>query len=150
MYSEAADFPINSLSSQKMEMKKLLLQVICAPLLLMVSCKHSSTLTGAKNKIDKCNGTAGYQWSSLKKECIRVFEQPIQLTSVAKEPMESICAVIFDEKKEKVELFLSNPIILTKKNTDNFEGTFRSTFYQLHINSGKWQLLIDGKVAFSE
>lgn len=131
-------------------MKKLLLQLICIPLLLLVSCKHSSLLLGAKKTLDKCNGTAGYQWSSLKKECIRVFEQPLQLKSIEKEPMESICAVIFDEKKEKVELFLTNPIILKRINSNEYTGTFDSINYQFLRNSGKWQLFFDGKVIFSE
>ncbi len=131
-------------------MKKILLQLICLPLLLLLSCKHSTTVTGTKIKFDKCDGTAGYQWSSLKKECIRVFEQPIQLKSVAKEPMETICAVIFNEANDQAEVFAASIVILAKISVDNFEGIVASTTYNLKKNNGRWQLLVDGNVTFSE
>lgn len=131
-------------------MKKLLLQLICIPLLLLVSCKHSSLLLGAKKTLNKCNGTAGYQWSSLKKECIRVFEQPLQLKSIEIEPMESICAVIFDDANDQAEVFAASTVILAKISVDNFEGIVASTTYNLKKNNGRWQLLVDGNVTFSE
>lgn len=131
-------------------MKKILLQLICLPLLLLLSCKHSTTVTGTKIKFDTCDGTAGYQWSSLKKECIRVFEQPIQLKSVAKEPMETICAVIFNEANDQAEVFAASTVILAKISVDNFEGIVASTKYNLKKNNGRWQLLVDGNVTFSE
>lgn len=55
------------------------LQFICILPLLMLSIKNEVTIIGTKQKDEKCNTLAGYQWSNIKKDCIRVFEQPLQL-----------------------------------------------------------------------
>jgi hypothetical protein len=123
---------------------------ICFSPLLIVSCKNEATIIGHKQTDEKCNPSTGYQWSSLKKECIRVFEQPIQLKSVAKEPMETICAVIFNEANDQAEVFAASTVILAKISVDNFEGIVASTTYNLKKNNGRWQLLVDGNVTFSE
>ncbi len=130
-------------------MKKRLLFIIF-PLSLLVSCKNEAIIIGQKQKNEKCNPTTGYQWSSLKKECIRVFELPLQLKSVAKEPMETICAVVFNETNDRAEVFATSTVILSKISVDNFEGIVASTTYNLKKNNGRWLLLVDGNVTFSE
>jgi hypothetical protein len=65
----------------------------------------------AKVGIDKdvsgCIASAGYSYSKLKKDCIRVFEQKIQLYEVAPTATySSIVAVIFSDDKATVELFI--------------------------------------------
>jgi len=130
-------------------MKKRLL-FFSFPLFLLVSCKNEAIIIGQKQKDEKCNPTTGYQWSSLKKECIRVFEQQIQLKSVAKIPMETICAVIFNETNDQAEVFAATTVILAKISVDNFEGTVSSKKYILKKNNEQWQLIIDSILVYTE
>jgi hypothetical protein len=65
------------------------------------------TKVGADKDAHGCIASAGYSYSKLKKDCIRVFEQKIQLTEVAPTASySSIAAVIFSDDKTSIELFL--------------------------------------------
>ena len=81
-----------------------------------------------------CLASAGYTWSKLNKDCVRVFSG-LQL-SPANDPSSddaTLCTyVLFDEKADNAELFLPNQdesIVLTRK----AEG-------QPYVN-GEWQLI---------
>lgn len=68
-------------------------------------------VVGGDKDEDGCLASAGYTWSKLNKECIRVFTG-IQLLPVdkSKNQDEAVFAVylLFDESQDKVELFLPN------------------------------------------
>jgi hypothetical protein len=87
-------------------------QVIPAILFAMLSLTSSaqdkkSPKVGADKDAHGCIASAGYSYSKLKKDCIRVFEQKIQLTEVAPTASySSIAAVIFSDDKTSIELFL--------------------------------------------
>lgn len=130
-------------------MKKKLL-FICIPPLLLVACKNEATIIGSKQESEKCNASAGYQWSTIKNDCIRVFEQNYQLRSIEKKPMETICALIFNSNNDQVEVFADTTVILTKISADNFEGAFSYKKYNLKKNNGKWQLTIDNMLLYTE
>ncbi|KFF24818.1 hypothetical protein [Chryseobacterium vrystaatense] len=54
-----------------------------------------------------CIGSAGYTYSQIKKDCVRVFEQKIKLTEVApKGSSTSMAAVIFSKDMKKAEVFV--------------------------------------------
>ena len=54
-----------------------------------------------------CIGSAGYTFSVLKKDCVRLFEQKIQLKEVdPKGSFTSNTAVILSENHKKAEIFL--------------------------------------------
>jgi hypothetical protein len=75
-----------------------------------------SVSASAQNKADKvgsdrdkhgCKGSAGYVYSVIKKDCIRVFEQNIWLTEVSpKGSFTSMTSIIFSKDSLKVEVFL--------------------------------------------
>lgn len=74
-----------------------------------------------------CTRSAGYTWSVLMNECIRLFESGYRLKSVDKSSDEAIISafVIFNNDKDKVELFLpyqEGGVILDKKNDTTFEN----------------------------
>ena len=123
---------------------------ICFLLLLFVSCRVNNINIGSKQKNDSCNAATGYQWSTIKNECIRVFEQPNQLRSVSKAPMETICAFIFNETNDQVEVFADTTVVLGKKSLDNFEGKYASKKYNLSKINNKWQLTIDSILVYTE
>lgn len=54
-----------------------------------------------------CIGSAGYTYSQIMKDCVRVFEQKIKLTEVApKGSSTSMAAVIFSKDMKKAEVFV--------------------------------------------
>ncbi len=54
-----------------------------------------------------CIGSAGYQWSSLKKDCIRIFEAGTRLNAAEAVTDKTTAAfVIFNSDSTKAELFI--------------------------------------------
>lgn len=63
--------------------------------------------TGADRDVHGCIGSAGYTWSIIKKECIRIFEIGIRLNPAAAVVNKTSSAfIIFDKDKLKAELFV--------------------------------------------
>lgn len=94
-----------------------------------------SKIVGADEDIHGCKSSAGYTWSELKKECVRLFEIGTRLNPMNEKDNESTATsafVIFEENGNKAELFVvsePNPIILERKS----EG-------DSYVN-GDWQLI---------
>jgi hypothetical protein len=92
-----------------------------------------------------CIGSAGYQWSVVKNECIRVFEKGIRLEPKdAKLGKSSSAFVVFksDTDEQKAELFLSfskTSILLTKVGK-NDAGTWKNKKYTLTQWKGMYSL----------
>jgi hypothetical protein len=87
-------------------------------------------LVGGDLDVHGCKSSAGYTWSVLKKECVRVFEVGTRLQSNQNDA--SSAFVIFETNGNKAELFTTlekNSLILERK----AEG-------QPWIN-GDWQLI---------
>jgi hypothetical protein len=64
---------------------------------------------GSDKDSQGCKSSAGYTYSKLKKECIRVFEQKIKLNEVdPTKSYTSIVAVIFSQDKKNAELFIAD------------------------------------------
>lgn len=56
-----------------------------------------------------CVGSAGYTYSQIKNDCIRVFEQKIKLKEVKpSKDYETSAAVILSNDKKKAEIFLAD------------------------------------------
>ena len=70
---------------------------------LFAGCCHSKiNIVGADKDIHGCIGSAGYQWSEIRKECIRSFELPLQLLNSDKT---FISSFLFSENKNQAEVF---------------------------------------------
>jgi hypothetical protein len=87
----------------------------------------SVEIVGNDSDSHGCKASAGYTYSILKKECIRTFEEKIQLKEVLpKKPYTVNAAVVLSNDKKKVELFLpdygyKNSVILKRKgNPENY------------------------------
>ncbi|WP_229047842.1 hypothetical protein [Chryseobacterium arthrosphaerae] len=84
---------------------------ITAMTVLMFASGVSAQLSpkGAGSDKDKhgCKGSAGYTFSVLKNDCVRLFEQKIQLKEVDnKKSYTSNAAIIMSEDGKQAELFL--------------------------------------------
>ncbi|MCJ7932454.1 MAG: hypothetical protein MUW56_02155 [Chryseobacterium sp.] len=76
-------------------------------------------MLGGDRDAHGCIGSAGYTYSQIKRDCVRVFEQKIKLTEVApKGSSTSMAAVIFSKDMKKAEVFVKDAengsIILTR------------------------------------
>ena len=99
--------------------------------------KTDGNVVLGNDKDDKgCVISAGYKWSVLKKECIRVFDEGYRLNAIdeLKEEGTSFSAfVVFDEDKEKAELFLPDDpksVILEKEKA----GVYKNKGWLLEVN----------------
>jgi hypothetical protein len=116
------------------------------------------TIVGAEKDEHGCKGSAGYQWSELKNECIRIFESGIRLNPVSKDVDQTTSAFIVFKSKEidiQVELFLPSEkksIILDKNGksviyqwkNENYILTEMVNNYKLLDKNG--ELLYEGNV----
>lgn len=87
-------------------------------------------VVGGDKDANGCKGSAGYQWSTVRNECIRVFESGIRLNPKAADLDTTVSAFIVfksDVEDEKVELFLpgnKESILLNKVKMED-AGTWK-------------------------
>lgn len=67
--------------------------------------QKAQTKAGTDKDTHGCIASAGYTYSQLKKECIRTFEQKIQLKEMATKGNYT-AAVLFNKDQSKAETFL--------------------------------------------
>ena len=56
--------------------------------------KETPTMVGGDRDEHNCIGSAGYQWSELRKECLRLFEKGVRLNPVDKALNQTSSALI--------------------------------------------------------
>jgi hypothetical protein len=89
--------------------------------------------TGNDSDSHGCIGSAGYQWSQLLQDCIRVFELPLQLFNATGS---ALAGVAFSN--DKAEVFTANGDFILEKKSDS---EYISETYHKFLNqtNGKWQ-----------
>ncbi len=70
-----------------------------------LSAQQTQHKVGGDKNAHDCIASAGYTYSQLKKECIRTFEQKIQLKEIATKGSYN-ATVIFNKDQSKAEIFL--------------------------------------------
>ena len=120
-------------------------------ILLATSSFSFGQKTGDDRDEHGCIASAGYTYSLIKKTCVRVFEQKIQLKEVnPKGTSTSIAAVIFSEDNKKAEVFLPgltpSQILVRKGTRDNY--IWKKGGLVLSKKNG-YELKKDGKLIFS-
>lgn len=92
-----------------------------------------------------CKPSAGYQWSEIRKDCIRLFETGIRLNPVDKSLEQSLSAfVVFaadSSMQQQVELFVpsnQHSVFLTKKETGL---EWENEAYVLALEKNKYMLM---------
>ncbi|WP_246008638.1 hypothetical protein [Chryseobacterium lactis] len=98
-----------------------------------------------------CKGSAGFTFSVLKNDCIRLFEQKIQLKEVdSKKSYTSNATVIFSEDEQKAELFLPSSegsLILDKVNSKK-AVVYKKGKYHLTKVKNSYTLKLANKLVF--
>lgn len=95
---------------------------------------------------DACAFQAGYRWSTLREDCIRVFEEGFRLNPInlndgnpeenELEDNDVSCFLIFNSAKNKAEVFLPNKtqsLLLEQKNT---QGLYSNEGWELDSRKG--------------
>lgn len=112
-------------------------------------------VVGGDQDAHGCKGSAGYTWSVLKNECIRVFESGIRLNPKAAQLDQSLSAfVVFKTETDdaQAELYLpgQNQSLLLTKAPDNGAGTWKNEQYTLSQWKGMYTLQDAGQQVLYE
>lgn len=117
-------------------MKKLFLIAVLMP--FMFSCDfilkdteeedsenktEKKVVLGNDKDVNGCVTSAGYKWSLLKNECVRVFEEGYRLNPIEELKVDGVsnsAFVIFEDNGNRAELFLpgSTKSLMLKKESD--------------------------------
>lgn len=146
-------------------MRIVLLSLICV--LSLVACQNKDSKTGdlleealeeGKTGVDLigadvdahgCKQSAGFTWSQLRGDCIRIFEEGIMLLPVDLDESKAVYAafVLYNNAKTEIELFLP-----TKKESILLSKTDKNTFEKdtLKYDDKTKNLYIDGEVKYTE
>jgi hypothetical protein len=85
---------------------------------VVVSDTLKAPAVGAGEDLHGCKSSAGYTWSELEKECIRIFEKGTRLTPVKSETGEILMPAFVIFKGDKAEVFMQTekaPIVMERK-----------------------------------
>jgi hypothetical protein len=109
------------------------------------------TLVSSDADDQRCRLSAGnqYQWSNIKKGCIRVFELPFKLRSMDRT---SIASVIFSDDQKKAEVFTQKTSwVLNKKSLTAYETEAADGGVFLEKRNNVWRLgeLKNGRTIYS-
>jgi hypothetical protein len=105
----------------------------------------STPMVGGDQDEHGCKPSAGYTWSSVKNECIRIFESGIRLDPKAAELDKTLSAfVVFksDTDDAQAELFIptvKNAVLLAKVKKED-AGTWKNDSYTLTQWKGMYTL----------
>jgi len=112
--------------------------------------KQEKHLLGGDRDEHQCIPSAGYQWSELKKQCIRPFELPLKLLNADKTYGAYIC---FSNNNEWAEVFSPEGQFLLHKTADNYylQSDQKSVNIVLKKIQDVWRLDIrNGQVLYAE
>lgn len=99
-----------------------------------IFAQQTQPKAGADKDAHGCIASAGYTYSELKKECIRPFEQKIQLKEIATKGNYT-AAVLFNKEQSKAEIFLKEEktsVILNRTS----KGLWKNAAYSLTQDKG--------------
>ena len=117
----------------------------CALLIMLAACAIDQTArVGGDRDAHGCIGSAGYTYSPMRRQCVRVWEEGLTLLSVEeKGPYTSAVFVLDNDKHERKELFLDmgkSPVMLTVQKADALTWQDRSGKWKLTQGAEGWQL----------
>ncbi|WP_429234462.1 hypothetical protein [Aeromonas salmonicida] len=107
------------------------LTLMAASLLLAACSTPTQHMVGNDQDIHGCRASAGYQWSALTNQCVRLFEQAVRLQSLESDETGS-AFVLFNADQSKAELTLPNgeQTLLTRQG-DEGNWSWQGGAYQL-------------------
>jgi len=103
---------------------------------------------GGDKDVHGCIGSAGYTYSQIKNDCVRVFEQKIKLKEVdSDESYTSMTAIIFSKDMKRAEIFIpdgnAKSIILNKEGKSKMwkSGSYiKETYVLVPYKKSRYQI----------
>lgn len=121
-------------------MKKLNYVYLIFSFALLISCNRTTHLgkaVGSDKDANGCIGSAGYQWSKLKKECVRTFELPIQLTN---NEQTFTAGIFITADLQQAEVFTMDGVfILNVQPNGSYLSEKANDIYLLKKVNNKWE-----------
>lgn len=143
-------------------MKNLL--IVFASAFLVSSCNSSVSNSNSVEVTDTtrivgndadahgCKGSAGYTWSVIKNECIRPWENTLQLLPINHEDSSAIitASVIFSTDSTKVELFMANETenLVLDKTENGYALKTELSIFELILENNIWTIIKSGKAIY--
>lgn len=128
------------------------LTLMAASLLLAACSAPEQHLVGSDRDSHGCIGSAGYQWSALTKQCVRLFEQGIRLNPTDSGQTSS-AFVLFNADQSQAELTLPSgeQHLLTRQGAEgnwSWQGSGYTLFpWKGYVLKAGEQTLFHGDVA---
>ena len=143
-------------------MKNLL--IVFASAFLVSSCNSSlnnsnsvevtdtTHIVGNDSDAHGCKGSAGYTWSVIKNECIRPWENTLQLLPINHEDSSAIitASVIFSTDSTKAELFMANETenLVLDKTENGYALKTELSIFELILENNIWTIIKSGKAIY--
>ena len=105
---------------------------------------------GSDRDAHGCIGSAGYTWSEIRQECVRLFEKGIRLNPVEKGTAEISAFIILSGDESRAELFLPNnqPSMILNRQGDQKNATWQQGDFKLLKEKG-YVLQKNGKTMYT-
>ncbi len=125
----------------------------CAILMMLVACATDRPArVGSDRDAHGCIGSAGYTYSPMRHQCVRIWEEGVALLSVEeKGPYTSAVFVLDSDKHDRKELFLDmgkSPVMLTSKKADVPTWQDSANKWKLTQGTEGWQLWEKGTLRY--
>lgn len=137
-------------------MKKLIL--LTGVLALLSGCVGTTKTTekqmvGSDKNVHGCIGSAGYVWSEVRNDCIRLFESGVAVKSVNN--ADEVAYVVLSQDSLKVQLFYSGeakPEILnrTGNSQEGYVWSSNTRNSTVRFENNKWAILVAGQTKFEQ
>lgn len=104
--------------------------------------EETATIVGADQDEHGCKASAGYQWSELRKECVRPFELPMSILSPDKTTQ---TGVLFSADSSQVEIFsIDGHFILERIASGHYEKRLKHQSAHLDRSQiGNWSWVFE-------
>lgn len=118
-----------------------------------VEVTDSTHIVGNDADAHSCKGSAGYTWSVIKNECIRPWENTLQLLPINHEDSSAIitASVIFSNDSLKAELFMANEtenLVLLKTKENRYVTKTEVSIFELIFENNIWTIIKSGKAIY--
>ena len=116
--------------------------------------ESSSHLVGNDKDAHGCIASAGYVWSSVRKECIRTWETGFQLSEVTDGSPNLWASGVFSNDYNQVEIFLPTPThspLLNRSGNEwkSPQSAWRLVRHPAHVGQQElWELFEDGTLRY--
>lgn len=107
-----------------------------------------SNIVGSDRDPSGCIASAGYTWSELKQECVRPWEEGVQLRAVHTAGSAQMSAyLLFDQDRKNVEIFMAeNNLVLPQVSAE----TYSTQNFSVEKDSVGWAVRFNDRTIYKE